>query len=85
MSVKVRHPSATLLTLQSRVVDNSPLSNDRVHDMVLIGQIVPDPLWFDLSGHICFNLNFRRNFGHPHRYRPHLIPAKADTVDHAAG
>ena len=77
-----RHSIFHTRLLNHRVGDNGPLSNDRVHNISTIGQdsLCPN-LGLTFQGHICFNLNFRRNF-YIHIDIGRMRIDKADAIDH---
>ena len=83
MSVRSdRHSICNARLFNHRVGNDSPFSNDRVHNISTIGQdsLCPN-LGLTFQGHICFNLNFRRNF-HIHIDIGRMRIDKTDTVDH---
>ena len=77
-----RHSIRNNWLLNHGVGDHSPLSNDRVHDVGTIGQdsLCPN-LGLTFQGHICFNLNLRRNF-YIHIDVGRIWIDKADPIDH---
>ena len=83
MSVRPdRHSICHTRLFNHRVGNNGPFSNNRVHNVGTISQdrLCPN-LGLTFQSHICFNLNFRRDF-HIHIDIGSIWIDKADTVDH---
>ena len=77
-----RHSICYTRLFNHGVGNDSPFSNDRVHNISTIGQDCLCPnLGLTFQGHICFNLNFRRNL-YIHIDIGRMRIDKADTVDH---